>query len=84
MGLNNTEQALLIILSTFLAIFLILGITALIYLIQIQKTVKKVVKKIENVTDKAERVTDVIENSAPIMGIIKYFSKMHKDNKHKN
>jgi hypothetical protein len=81
MGLNNTEQAILIILSVFLGIFLILGIVALVYTIKIQKSVKKVVKTIENVTDKADKMTDIIEKSAPIMGLIKFFGKFNKDKK---
>jgi len=81
MGLNDTEQAILIILSAFLTIFLILGITALVYTIKIQKSVRKVVKTIESVTSKADKVTDILEKSAPIMGLIKLFGKFNKDNK---
>lgn len=81
MDLNTTQQALLIILSVFLAIFLILGIVALAYLIRIQKSVKRVVTKVESVADKAEKVSDILENSAPVMGLIKLFSKMNKSKK---
>lgn len=81
MGLNNTEQAILIILSIFLAIFLILGVVALIYTIKIQRSVKKVVSTIEKVTEKADKVGDIIENSAPMVGLIKFFAKLNKDKK---
>lgn len=81
MGLNDTEQAILIILSVFLGVFLILGCVALGYAIKIQKSVKKVVKTIENVTDKADKMTDILEKSAPIMGLIKFLGRLNKDNK---
>jgi len=81
MGLNTTEQAILIILSIFLAIFLILSIIALIYTIKIQRSVKGVVSTIEKVTQKADKVGDIIENSAPMIGLMKFFAKLSKDKK---
>jgi len=81
MGLNSTEQALLIICTSFLVVFLILGIIALVYFIRIQIVVKKVVKNIEYVSDKAEKITDVIEKSTPVLGLIRFLSSLKSNKK---
>ena len=81
MTLNNTEQSLLIILSVFLAIFLLLGIIALVYFLKIEMTVKRVFKKVEVAIDKAEKLTNVLEKAAPILSVFKHFSKFNKDKK---
>lgn len=81
MSLNNTEQDLLILCSSFLLIFLILGIVALIYFIRIQLAIKKVIKNVEYVSDKAERITEAIEKSAPVLGLIKFLSSLRNNKK---
>jgi hypothetical protein len=81
MGLNETEKALLIICTSFLIVFLVLGVIALIYFIRIQIVVKKVVNNIENISDKAEKITDVIEKSAPVLGLIKLLTNIRNNKK---
>jgi ATP/ADP translocase len=81
MGLTDTQQIILIILSSFLVIFLILGVVVFVYTIKIQRSVKKVVSTIEKMTDKADKIGDIIENSAPMVSLIKLFGRFNKDKK---
>lgn len=69
MGLTTTEQALLIILSAALAVFLILGIILLVYLIRAAKKVNIIVDKAQVLTEKAEHVSEFFEKTAPAMAI---------------
>lgn len=55
--MTGVEQALLVILSGALAVFLILGIVAMTLLIKVLKSVKRI-------GEKAEAVGDIIEESA--------------------
>jgi hypothetical protein len=81
MTLNNTDNALLIILSIFLAVFLLLGIISLVYFLKIEITVKRVFKKVEVAIDKAEKLGNVFEKAAPIFGVFKHLSKFNKGKK---
>ena len=51
---SNTDQALLIILSTFLAMFLLLSIIALIWILQILNELKKIIARAEELAREAE------------------------------
>jgi hypothetical protein len=53
----NTYDALVIILSITLAVFLILGIIFLSYAIKVVKTVKRLSEKAESVVDNAGNIT---------------------------
>lgn len=59
--MNEAEQILVIILSTTLALFLVLAITCAIFLIKILQQIKRITQKAENVADKAEAVADQAE-----------------------
>lgn len=56
--MNGFEQALVIILSVFLAIFLILGIVVFSLLIKIMQTVQRITTKAEYLADRASDLTD--------------------------
>lgn len=71
MGLTQTEQALLIILSTFLAIFLLLGILVLSYMLKISKKVNIIVDKAEKMTERAEAISEMFEKSSPSMAVMR-------------
>lgn len=53
----DSYDILVIILSVFLAIFLLLGIIVLVYLLKVVKTIKVLSEKAVNVVDNAETVT---------------------------
>lgn len=63
-GMNTTEQALLVILSTTLSLFLLVCIIATIKIIQILNDVKRIIKKAEDLADKAEAVGDFFKATA--------------------
>lgn len=81
MGLTTAEQSLLIFLSAFLAIIFILGIVALVYLIKIQQTIKRIIDKVENVTNKASAMSDFFGKSAPFVSLYKFLVDKAKRNK---
>ena len=79
MNLNTTEQALLIILCVFLAIFLVLGIIALVYFLRLLSLMTKTAKKIEDTVDETSKITRAIGKSVPLISLFKYFSKQSRD-----
>jgi hypothetical protein len=62
--MEGTEQTLLVILAGALALFLLLGIIALIKLIQVLNHLKRISEKAEKIADKAENITDFFRYSA--------------------
>jgi len=69
-------QILVIILSTFLAIFLALGIVVLILCIKIANRVKTITEKAEAVVDKVEHVGDFFQKSAGPIALARIITKM--------
>lgn len=69
--MNSAEQTLVIILSSALAIFLILAITATVYLIRILKGVDRITQKAERVVDSAEAVGTVFRKSAEQLSFVR-------------
>lgn len=74
--MNTTEQALLIILSGTLAIFLILSIAIAIKVLQILKHVRAIVEKAESIADKAEAVSEFFQNTAGPTAVVKLISNI--------
>lgn len=72
MGLNDTEQALLIILCVFLAIFLLLGIILLGWLIKVTKKINIIADKAEKLTETAESFSKFFEKTAPAVSIARF------------
>lgn len=62
--MNEYERIILIILASFLAIFLILGIIVLYKLIQIFTSIKRITAKAESVADKVENVSGFFAKTA--------------------
>ncbi len=67
--MHNAEQILVIILSSFLAIFLLLGIAFLAIAIKVIKSVKRVSVKAEHLVDRAESITEFMSHAAKPMSI---------------
>lgn len=76
MTISTTEQMLLIILSSALAVFLILGIVAVVKSIQILNSVKRISDKAEQIADKAENVADFFQRSTGPVIISNLLSNM--------
>lgn len=69
--MNTSEEILVIILSTALAVFLILGIFALIKLNQILNHVNHITEKAENLADKAEEVGEFFQKTATSTALVR-------------
>ena len=67
---------LVIILSTFLAIMLLLCIILLVKIIQITKQVKRIVDQAEMVADRAEHISAFFERTATPVAILKLVSNI--------
>ena len=64
MTLETSSQILLIIVSTFLSIFLLLCILVLVKALQLMRNIKHIVEKAEKLTDSAESVGTFFRNAA--------------------
>jgi predicted PurR-regulated permease PerM len=62
--MNGVEQALLIILSAFLALFLFLGIMFLVLCIKLVKQIRQITEHAEHIAEKAEAVTEMVGKAA--------------------
>lgn len=87
---NDWFAALVIILATVLAIFLLLSIALVLKLIQIANAAKKITEQAEAVADKAEYIADFFKKSAGPMALFKLmtnigetFHKKQRKNKEK-
>ena len=76
MTISTTEQMLLIILSSALALFLLLGIVAAIISIKILNNVKRITEKAEQIADKAELATEFFSNTSATVAVGKLISNI--------
>lgn len=84
MDLNTTQQVLLIILSSFLALFLVTGIVLGVMVIKIMRHIKHITEKAEQIADKAESVTTFFQQTAGPAAMAKLVSNiMHTIREHK-
>ncbi len=67
--MNTAEQIIAIILSSFLALFLLLSIIFVILAIKVVKSVRRVSVKAEHLVDRAESITDFMSHAAKPMSI---------------
>ncbi len=82
--MNTSEQILVIILSTTLAIFLIISIVAAVKVVQILNDIKRIVQKAESIADKAEAVGEFFQVSAGPAAIGKLIANIFHSHKSKN
>ena len=90
MDMTMTQQVLVVILSSFLGLFLLLSIIALVLILQILRYVKRVTAKADRLAEKAESIAEIIETASPAVAIGKViatacssFSKARKDKESK-
>lgn len=76
MSTDLALKILVIILSTFLALFLILAIAALVKVIQLLKTLKRIAAKAEMVADRAEAASALFEKTAGPMAVGKFIANI--------
>ncbi len=74
---SSADQALLIILSVFLAMFLLLSIIALIWILQILSELKKIIRRAEELARETESsITSFFEKTEPVISIVRLISNM--------
>ncbi len=76
MNVTTTEQWLLIILSAALAVFLILGITVLIYTVQIMQRLKRVAERAEDIADSVEETAEMFRKGSGPVSFIKVIAQI--------
>ncbi len=76
MTVDMSLKILVIILSTTLAVFLIIGIVAIIKFVQILNYIKSIVKKADEIADKAENIAELFERSAAPVAMGRFLSNM--------
>jgi len=74
--MTTTEQALLIILSGALAVFLVLGIITLVNVIKWVKTLRAISDKVLEVADNVESASETLKKAAGPMAFGKMFMNM--------
>jgi cell division protein FtsL len=80
-GLNYSEKVLLVLLSTTLFVFLILGIVVLINFIKIQRSVLKTATNIEEFTTKASMLSDMLQKTSPLLKMFSLPADLFKKRK---
>jgi hypothetical protein len=78
MNITTTEQILLIVLASFLALFLVLGCVVLIKVIQVLNHIKSITDKAEKLADTAEHVGEFFKYSAGPAAIVKLVTSIHE------
>jgi hypothetical protein len=73
---STAEEILVIILSTALAVFLILGIMALVALNRILKSIRRITDKAERIADNAEQISEFFQKTAGPAAIAKLLSNI--------
>lgn len=71
--MNLTEQILLVILASFLALFLLLGIILLAKLIGLANKMQAVAEKAHDIADKVDDVSNMFKKTAGPMAVGKFF-----------
>ena len=72
--MENASELLIIILASFLSLFLLLNIILLVLLIKVVSTVKRVTRKAEDLADKAEALGDFVQHASTPLVMGKVFS----------
>lgn len=84
--MTTAEQALLIILSVFLALFLLLAIMAMVEALIILRRVRNLVEKAERVVGSAEAIGEIFRKTAgpiSILRIVRSAARIVQHNKSK-
>ena len=85
--MENAETILVVILSSFLAVFLALGITLLIICIKIVSRIQRITAKAENIVDQAEDIGEFFKKASGSFALTRLIahianSVFHHEDKH--
>lgn len=76
--MTTTDHVLLIILTTLLSIFFLLGITILVLVVKLVGSVKRVVIKAEGVVDSVESAAEVLKDTSGRLAFLKLVRNIMK------
>ena len=74
--MDSDTQTLVIITSSVLVVFLIIGIVALVYFIKLVKQLRRVTEHAENVVDSVEAAASTVQRAATPMAFLKVISNI--------
>jgi len=87
MDLSTAQQILVVVLSSMLALFLILGIVAVVCIIRLVQTLRMIAGKAEHLVQSAEAVGDAFKRAAGPLGVFRFvrnIADMVSQHKHNN
>jgi hypothetical protein len=76
--MTTTDHVLLIILTTLLSIFFLLGIAILVLVVKLIGSVKRVVAKAEGVVDSVESAAEVLKDTSGRLAVLKLVRNIMK------
>lgn len=76
MDLNTTQQILVVVLASALAIFLVLSIVAVALVIRLLATLRMVANKAERIVESVESIGDAFKKTAGPLGIFRFVKSM--------
>jgi hypothetical protein len=76
--MNTSEQILVIILSTALAILLVLSIAVAVMAIKLVQSIKRISEKAEHIVENVEHVGDTFKNATGSMALFKVINNIAK------
>jgi len=68
---STTDTVLLIVLTSLLSLFTLIGIIILVYVLRLIAAVRKVVTKAENIVDSVESAADVLSDTKGRLALFK-------------
>ena len=69
--MSTTDTVLLIVLTSLLSLFTLIGIIILVYVLRLIAAVRKVVTKAENIVDSVESAADVLSDTKGRLALFK-------------
>lgn len=72
MLMNTAEQILVVILSSALAVFLILAIIIAVQVIRLMKVLNKVAVKAQEVVDNAEKTAELVKSAVGQLSVMRF------------
>jgi len=70
--MNTTEQILLAVLASALAVFLILAIVAAVFVIRLVKNLQAIAQKAESLVTSAESAAEMVRNTIGHLSVLKF------------
>lgn len=76
--MTTTDQTLLIILTSLLSLYFLLGIVLILILIKVANSIKRVVSKAEGIVDSAENAAELFVDTKGRLALFKLIKNIYK------